>query len=138
MPTIEVRGPLFSPGASSIVQRGLETMVQALVEAGEQKLDEMLQPRPGGVYLSVAQAKKGQASMGNYARNVHGARKGLLGKLTDGNVLYGPWLEGTGSRNQTTRFKGYASFRRTGQWLEKEAPRIIHPWATKLAKDLGG
>jgi hypothetical protein len=30
----------------------------------------------------------------------------------DRGIVYGPWLEGTSSRNHTTRFKGYASFRR--------------------------
>lgn len=29
--------------------------------------------------------------------------------------IYGPWLEGTGSRNATTRFKGYHTFRIIGQ-----------------------
>lgn len=42
-------------------------------------------------------------------------------ELTDGGVVYGPWLEGTGSRNSSTRFKGYATFRRVAQQLEKEA-----------------
>ena len=32
--------------------------------------------------------------------------------------VYGPWLEGVGSRNNTTRFKGYRAFRRAAQALE--------------------
>jgi len=32
--------------------------------------------------------------------------------------VYGPWLEGVGSRNQTTRFKGYHSFRKAATRLE--------------------
>ena len=42
----------------------------------------------------------------------------------DRGVIYGNWLEGTGSRNKTTRFKGYASFRRAAQKTEAEADRI--------------
>jgi hypothetical protein len=42
----------------------------------------------------------------------------------DRGVVYGPWLEGVGSRNSTTRFKGYASFRRAFQTLEKRAPQL--------------
>ena len=38
-------------------------------------------------------------------------------KVTDQGVIYGPWLEGEGSRNRTTRFKGYHVFRRTTQEL---------------------
>jgi len=32
--------------------------------------------------------------------------------------VYGPWLEGVGSRNATTRFKGYWSFRKAATRLE--------------------
>jgi hypothetical protein len=43
----------------------------------------------------------------------------------DRGIAYGPWLEGTSSRNNTTRFKGYASFRRAVQSTEQKAPRIL-------------
>lgn len=43
----------------------------------------------------------------------------------DRGVSYGPWLEGTSSRNRTTRFKGYASFRRAVQSAGTKAPQII-------------
>ncbi len=42
-------------------------------------------------------------------------------KITDQGVIYGPWLEGTGSRNRTTRFKGYATFRRATQVINGRA-----------------
>lgn len=32
--------------------------------------------------------------------------------------VYGPWLEGVGSRNRTTRFKGYHAFRKAATALE--------------------
>lgn len=32
--------------------------------------------------------------------------------------VYGPWLEGVGSRNNTTRFKGYHAFRMASQALQ--------------------
>jgi hypothetical protein len=44
--------------------------------------------------------------------------------VTDRGVIYGPWLEGTGSRNRTTRFKGYASFRRARQTTERAVRHI--------------
>lgn len=37
----------------------------------------------------------------------------------DGGVIYGPWLEGTSRRNETTRFKGYRSFRKVTQGLNR-------------------
>jgi hypothetical protein len=33
--------------------------------------------------------------------------------------VYGPWLEGVGSRNNTTRFKGYHAFRNAAAALER-------------------
>ena len=39
-------------------------------------------------------------------------------------ATYGPWLEGTGSRNETTRFKGYHSFRLAAQQLDGIAQGI--------------
>jgi len=43
----------------------------------------------------------------------------------DRGIIYGPWLEGTSRRNQTTRFKGYASFRRARQALVPRIPELI-------------
>jgi len=37
----------------------------------------------------------------------------------EGGPVYGPWLEGVGSRNQTTRFKGYHAFRKAATALER-------------------
>jgi hypothetical protein len=39
-------------------------------------------------------------------------------------VTWGPWLEGTSRRNQSTRFKGYHLFRKTRQELQRQAPGI--------------
>lgn len=42
----------------------------------------------------------------------------------DRGVVYGPWLEGVSSRNQSTRFKGYHAFRQATQRLEQKAPQL--------------
>lgn len=34
-------------------------------------------------------------------------------------LVYGPWLEGLGSRNATTRFKGYWAFRKASAALDR-------------------
>lgn len=44
--------------------------------------------------------------------------------VDDGGVIYGPWIEGTGSRNRTTRFKGYRTYRLISQELEADGPGI--------------
>lgn len=52
--------------------------------------------------------------------------------IHDQGMIYGPWLEGTGSRNRTTRFKGYRTFRIIAQKLNDEAPktgeRVVARW----------
>ena len=45
-------------------------------------------------------------------------------KIWDQDVVYGPWLEGTGSRNKTTRFKGYFTFRLIAAQLQRRAAVI--------------
>lgn len=44
--------------------------------------------------------------------------------IHDRGVVYGPWLEGVSSRNASTRFKGYAAFRRATRRLEQKAPQL--------------
>jgi len=45
----------------------------------------------------------------------------------DSRVVYGPWLEGIGSRNATTRFKGYHTFRLVAQRLQGRVVTITAP-----------
>lgn len=44
--------------------------------------------------------------------------------ISDGGIVYGPWLEGVSSRNNSSRFKGYHVFRTTLQQMEKQAESI--------------
>jgi hypothetical protein len=48
-----------------------------------------------------------------------------LVEVHDRGVVYGPWLEGVGSRNRTTRFKGYFSLRRAYQQLHTQIPGLL-------------
>jgi hypothetical protein len=125
-------GPIFDKyKTSKVFEQARESTVRELVERGEQELDtKYLLPKPQGKFLSISEARKGQASTGNYRRNVHGITRrvglDLQGKIHDSGVVYGPWLEGTSSRNKTTRFRGYSSFRKVKQWLEKDvAPNAM-------------
>lgn len=135
---VKMTGRIFSPDAADVIERHAGYAVRELVELGEQRLDEMLRPRPAGVYLSASEARKGKASTGYYRANLHAKSQGLHGRIDDGGVIYGPWLEGVGSRNQTTRFKGYASFRRTGQYLETVAHDVLEKHMQRAADKLNG
>lgn len=85
---------------------------KAIAERGEQAVEQHLgrvMRNPTGYYLS----------------HVHVVREGPGYAVTDDNVIYGPWLEGVGSRNSpVTRFPGYRAFRRASQLMDREAQRI--------------
>lgn len=70
---------------------------------------------------------------GYYESNVEIHRSGASTEVWDGGQsgpVYGPWLEGVGSRNSTTRFKGYHAFRKAAQALERRiegmGERLLH------------
>jgi hypothetical protein len=65
-----------------------------------------------------------QHPTGYYQSRISVERAGSGYRVNDGGVIYGPWLEGTGSRNATTSFKGYATFRRTKALVDRKAPGI--------------
>lgn len=56
--------------------------------------------------------------------------------VTSSEAAYGPWLEGTGSRNPQTRFKGYFGFRDAAIALDAEAVEVaeqaIAPYVERL------
>jgi hypothetical protein len=54
--------------------------------------------------------------------------------VDDGGVIYGSWIEGLGSRNRTSRFKGYATYRRVTQALNLRAAQVV---AKAIARRIG-
>lgn len=56
----------------------------------------------------------------------------------DRGIVYGPWLEGIGSRNSTTHFKGYRAVRTTYQMLSRKIPALARPGQELLIRRLGG
>lgn len=60
-----------------------------------------------------------------YETQTHMLVSGPTAIVNDRGIVYGPWLEGTSSRNRTTRFRGYASLRRARAGLEAKIPRLV-------------
>ena len=115
MPTkVNVTGPLLNGDAPGVIGDLLDDaeheVAQAGVNAVRTELDRVLR-RPTGRYRSAVQTD----------------RRGDSIVVTDGGVIYGPWLEGTGSRNRTTRFRGYSTFRRVTQRLQADAVQLTEP-----------
>lgn len=48
----------------------------------------------------------------------------LTDRVWDQGVVYGPWLEGVGSRNKTSRFEGYWMWRRAFQEIDAKAQHL--------------
>lgn len=73
---------------------------------------------------------------GYYRSRITVDRQSSGARVTDGGVVYGPWLEGVGSRNKSTRFKGYSTFRRMAQELQKKvgpiAERVLPGYLGKM------
>lgn len=56
--------------------------------------------------------------------------------VDDNQIVYGPWLEGVGSLNDSTRFKGYGTFRIIGTQMQQDAQQIaegaIAPYLARM------
>lgn len=65
-----------------------------------------------------------QHPTGFYVRQVRTDRRLDSLVVTDGGVIYGPWLEGVSRRNRASRFKGYAAFRRAAQQADQDAQKV--------------
>ena len=73
-----------------------------------------------------------------YWTRVTKERSGAGWEVHDTGIIYGPWLEGTGSRNQTTRFKGYAHWRRAAATVNQRARMIGNRVLRRRIGRLGG
>lgn len=135
--TVSFSGPFFAANAIEKLRSIGENTIRQLVEMGHERLSNMLQPRPTGVYLSASEAGPGRVSTGYYRQHIHDECDGMHGRIDDGNVIYGNWLEGTSSRNQSTRFKGYASFRKTHDWIETQVDPVARAWCLKIISEGG-
>jgi hypothetical protein len=71
---------------------------------------------------------------GYYESRIQVTRGTQMRGVDDGGVVYGGWLEGVDSRNKTTRFKGYRTFRTIKQEMQREKGRIAEPIVRRLIR----
>jgi hypothetical protein len=57
-------------------------------------------------------------------------------EVHDSGIVYGPWLEGEGSRNKTTPFKGYRMFRKVATQINRKAARMLQPQTRRYVEAL--
>jgi len=124
---VHTSGPLFSAGLADEVLRTFEREIvhdvtaQASADVHTNLHDSIRHPTP---YYET------QVRMQTLSE--------AEGSVNDRGIIYGPWLEGTGSRNRTTRFKGYSSFRRAKQSTEAKVIRLVGPALARCVQRLGG
>lgn len=111
MPSIDVtlNGPLFDGELERRIARGVE---EARHQVGDRAADQV-RARFNRVLRHPT---------GRLRSQVQVAYEGDRARVTNGNVIYRFWIEGVGSRNRTTRFKGYRTFRLITQLVRREAP----------------
>jgi hypothetical protein len=122
---ISTKGPIFQNPTAKIARFMLQAEKVVAEEGVNMVLNRLSQVlrNPTGYYES-----KIQTDLVNEHWEVNDTRR----------VLYGPWLEGTGSRNAVTRFKGYRTFRIVKQDLDRKVPTLIRPVIRDMLMDLGG
>jgi hypothetical protein len=111
MSGIKVKGePNWSKAAAKVemaVTDAGEDVAQEAYDQVRKRLAQVLQ-HPTGAYESRVMVSNQSNTM----------------MITDGGVVYGPWLEGVSSRNNSSRFKGYHTFRQVLQQVDKHAEQI--------------
>lgn len=121
--SVEYKGPVFDGRAKAYTDRAVRDMEHHLGSVGADyvraELERVLRKETPYYRLQVTSTEYPGRTV-----------------INDGGVVYGPWLEGTGSRNKTTRFKGYFTFRRMTQKLNQEAPNILRPYVDALVEKI--
>jgi hypothetical protein len=119
---VTLSGPLFDGTAERAAARGCEAIRAKVSDAGVKLASAMLAS-------SIRHHETGRAVRGittTSTSTVYQTGKYTMPVVVDPVsetlvtstlATYGPWLEGVGSRNLTTRFKGYHSFRLACQAL---------------------
>jgi hypothetical protein len=95
---VEISGPLFDGRA----EREIEDACREVNTEVANKVISAVRTRLGLVLKNPT---------GNYESHIRTERQQDDMQVNDSGIVYGPWLEGVSSRNQSTRFKGYATFR---------------------------
>jgi hypothetical protein len=118
-------GPMFNGEAMRIVDRMTEEIATEIGKVAEEDVQARLR--------TVLRHPTGK-----YQRRIRvGAEKAGRVVVDDQRSVYGPWLEGTSSRNRTTRFKGYATFRKVLQQVEGKAGQIAQQVVARTVGRLG-
>lgn len=124
---VKVSGPLFDQRADRMVDQMCTEVQQELADVALYRWQ-----------LGAEQTFK--EPTGRYQESMQVVKRDRDDVVTDqwpaSGLEYGPWLEGVGSRNKTTRFKGYwnllTAFNYTVQRWKTQAQPIVDQWLGRI------
>ena len=122
---VKLTGPVLEGRAPEIVETMLVSAISEVADYAKfevlMQLNEVLQ-HPTGHYESQITDQTIQPT---------------LHRIHDNGVIYGPWLEGVGSRNYpATRFKGYHTFRIVKNRMQQKARAIVEAHLERVRAEL--
>ena len=120
---ITYRGPIFQAGAAQIIERWCDDLADAYARRGFSEVHMLMDAN----FKHPTPYYETQVTIDTDAPNQR--------VIHDRGIVYGPWLEGVGSRNATTRFKGYHMWRRTAQALVEDRS-IVDRMTSELVQRL--
>lgn len=128
MADVILRGVFFAPGEPYVTRAFLHKAQDRVANEAERKIH---------AFQNLLFRYQSSPKTGYYERHIVNRDLGSRHIITDSDVVYGPWLEGIGSRNYpVTRFKGYAIFRRTARDVQSRADELVAPIIKELCEAL--
>ena len=124
---IDFRGPLFDGRAERAAQDACEEARDKVAEFAQEHALSLMGAafrHPTGYYESRVTTTRVSSE---------------IARVWDQGVIYGPWLEGVGSRNApVTRFPGYWHWRRTKNAVATRGPQIAEAAVRRHLPEMGG
>lgn len=112
MTEVNFRGPIFDGRAAHAVDEYCDRVVYDVAAQG---YSDVMANLEGSIRHPTPY----------YETQINVSGGGRRRVINDRGIIYGPWLEGVGSRNSpVTRFPGYHSFRRAAQELERQTAAL--------------
>lgn len=128
MADVSVSGPLYDGRAEAALREGVTATRRKVADRGaaltRAAFGSMIRRNTGRFLGSITvtdHSASYSSSSGHHSYTLSVAVPAETDVVTTDLATYGPWLEGAGSRNNTTRFKGYHGFRIAGQELDGQA-----------------
>jgi hypothetical protein len=124
----ELSGPFFAADVDVVVAQHVRAIAGSIAVEAEKRVKILMRAffkRPRPFYWTI----------------VHARSRADYWVVTDGAFTpYGHWLAGTGSRNKSTRFKGYQHWTLTVRSLHNVGTleRVTTPAVNALVKRLNG